>query len=93
MNYRIFIETDPASGTIQAVYLQVRTGKAVDVLEFGDGDALANYNRAGELLGIEILAPCGFQIFESIIKTEEPKQRKHTRKFVRGAVPQQMVAA
>lgn len=93
MSYRVTVETDPLSGTVQAVYLQIREGKASEVVEFGNGDAFANYNRAGELIGIEILAPCNIQVFERIIKTEKPEQRKNTRKFVRGAVPQQMVVA
>jgi hypothetical protein len=86
--YRVAISTDAATGELLAVYFQVRRGIATRVREFADGAALANYNRAGKLLGIELLGPCSVQVVDQIAKKDAA-----VKKFVRANSPRKMLVA
>ena len=85
--FKVSVETNNHTGEILAVYFQVRKGKAVEVQEFENGNAFANYGRKGELLGIELLAPCKLKVLDQIMKTEP-----QPRMFVRNAMPRKMLA-
>ncbi|MDX1968062.1 MAG: DUF2283 domain-containing protein [Planctomycetaceae bacterium] len=87
-SFDLSVSVDRTSGRIDAVYIQLREGKAVDVREFAHGDAFANYDHAGHLLGIELLAPCKVNVLNKITR-EIPQRdtRKQARQFIRSGVP------
>lgn len=85
--FRTTVQTDERSGRIMAVYLQFREGKATKVVEHADGNAFANYNRKGELLGIELLGPCRLSVLDRVAKS------KPVRDFVRRVTPREMALA
>ena len=87
LSFGVLVTTDKRSGRIMSVYLQIREGKAADVHEVSDGAAFANYNRRGELLGIELLAPCHISVLTKIAREASVKR------FIRNGIPQQMALA
>lgn len=84
-SFRVSVETENHTGRVMAVYFQIRKGKSSVTREYADGNAFADYNRRGELLGIELLAPCEAAVLDKIAK------KAPERRFVRGAVPQGML--
>lgn len=88
-NFRFDVEIDTDTGDILAAYFQVRTGKVHTVKEHAGGAVLANYNRKGELLGIEVIAPCRVSILDRIGRQDS----QATRKFFRNALPRELVEA
>jgi hypothetical protein len=87
-SFQLTVTNDKQTGEILAVYLRIRKGKVAKVRELEDGAVFANYGKKGELLGIEMLAPCRLSVLDRIAR-DEPA----TRKFVRGNVPRDMVLA
>ena len=57
-SFRVNIETGDQTGKVLAVYFQIRTGKTKVTKEYADGSVFADDDKNGELLGIEMLAPC-----------------------------------
>ena len=57
-SYSISIETQNQTGAVLAVYLTIRKGRTKVTREYAKGDVFADYDSQGQLLGIEILAPC-----------------------------------
>jgi hypothetical protein len=90
-SFGVEVCTERKTGEMLAVYFQVREGKAAQVKEFADGTVFANYARNGELLGIEMLAPCEIKVLDKIAASEDPKYRNQTRDFFRNSVPRNMV--
>lgn len=43
-------------------YLQIRSGKSWDTIEFKDGKVFGDYNREGKLIGIEFLQFCDVEV-------------------------------
>ena len=86
--FRVAVTTDAQTGDLMAVYFQVRRGKATKVREFEHGNALANYNHKGELLGIELLGPCHVKVVDRIAKKDATVKR-----FVRSSAPRRMLLA
>jgi len=86
-SFQVTVETDLRSGRIMAAYLRFRKGKAAKVVEFADGNAYANYDRKGELIGVELLAPCRLSVLTKIAVQPQVRQ------FVRRAIPRQMALA
>jgi len=67
----------------------VREGKVVETKEISDGLAFADYGADGKLLGIELLAPCGIDIFERL----SDKESEQVRQFLRHGVRKEMIFA
>lgn len=86
---RLEVAIDKETGKTLAVYFHIRNGKAAEVREIEDGVAYANYNRKGELLGVEILAPCRIAVLDRIAR-QEPSQ---IRRFLKDTIPRKMVAS
>ncbi len=84
-SFRISVETHDQTGKVVAVYFQVRKGKVKITKEYANGDAFADYDKRGHLLGIEILAPCRASVLDNIAKQKPEKQ------FVRNTIPQGML--
>ena len=82
--FSISVGTNKRTGEIMSVYFQIRKGKASEVREHCGGAAFANYNSKGELLGIELLAPCKPSVLTRL--SADP----NVKKFIRGGIPRQM---
>ena len=67
-SYSISIETQNQTGAVLAVYLSIRKGKTKVTREYANGDVFADYDSQGQLLGIEILAPCRAAVLDRIAK-------------------------
>lgn len=87
-SFQLTVTNDNRTGEILSVYLRIRKGKVDKVREIQDGAAFVNYGRKGELLGIEMLAPCRLSVIEKIAQSEPS-----TRQFIRKNVPPGMVLA
>ncbi len=87
-SFNISVAANVRTGDILSVYIRIRKGKAFEVKEFQNGAAFANYGKKGELLGIELLEPCKLSVLDKIPNTDPM-----AKKFVRKAIPRQMVAA
>jgi hypothetical protein len=93
MHYRVHIETESATGDVLAVYFQIRRGKSHECREFQDGAVFADYNKKGELLGVEMLAPCSVSIVDTIASNEPAALRQHAKRFLRNSGPRQLIMA
>src|SRR5205807_2776938 len=82
------VEVDE-TGKVEAVYFYIRPGKAAETREYAEGKALADYDRKGRLLGIELLAPCEATILDKISR----KEPAPIKKFLRGSIPREMALA
>jgi hypothetical protein len=87
--FRMEISYDETSGEPVAAYLRVRGGEVAQTKEISEGVAFADYDDAGQLLGVELLAPCGADVLDRVSENEpEPVQR-----FLRRGVRREMVYA
>ena len=86
-SFHVGVITETQTGRIISVYLRVRRGPAAKVRGLAGGAAFANYNRKGELLGVEILGPCTLRVLDSVANTAPE------REFIRKSIPRNMVAA
>jgi uncharacterized protein YuzE len=84
-SFSLRVENDDQTGEILAVYLQIRKGKSQRVKEYANGTAFADYSRNGDLLGIELLAPCEVKVLTRIA-TDEPAKR-----FIKNSTPRGML--
>jgi len=75
-------------GTLEAVYITVRDGKASKTSEVIEGIVLADYDSRGRLIGIEILAPVKLSKLTPLV---EQKRRKPFRDFVKTRAPNELV--
>lgn len=88
-NFRLEVSYHETTGEPVAAYLRVRDGKVAVTKEISEGVAFADYDDAGALLGVELLAPCGADVLDRVSEEEpEPVQR-----FLRRGVRQEMVLA
>jgi hypothetical protein len=85
--FEVSVETDKSTGAILAVYLRLRKGKSARVVELANGNAFADYNSRGKLLGIELLGPCRVTVLDKITR----KEPAAVRSFVQRAAPREMV--
>lgn len=85
--FNVIVTTNKRTGDLLAVYFQIRRGKAAKVREFEDGNAFANYNNKGELLGVELLGPCNVTVVDRIVLRREAD----VRKFIKRAAPMEML--
>lgn len=86
--FHVAVETNRDTGKIVAVYLRVRRGRVADTREHVPGALFADYNSRGELLGIEMLAPCKAAELRKVA-SDDPA----VKEFFRLATPRAMVAA
>jgi uncharacterized protein YuzE len=77
-------------GTLQAAYFRFKNGKVKKTMEVIEDTLLADYDKDGELLGIEVLAPVHLKVLAN--QVEQPR-RNSFRKFVRRSAPAALVYA
>ncbi len=51
------ISIDPVDKQILAVYVKIRDGEVFKTVEIAEGECLADEDKNGNLLGVEMLAP------------------------------------
>ena len=88
LSFELRVSVERETGRLLAAYLQVREGKADQVVEVAPGKAFANYRR-GKLLGIELLGPCEIEVLDEIAR-EEPDE---IREFFLRSPPRELVLA
>lgn len=87
--FNVNIETVTDTGELKAVYFRVRKGKVHETRELVIGTAYADYDRRGDLLGIELLGPCRVTVLDHHINREPAS----IRRFVKRSMPRQMAMA
>lgn len=92
-SFGVSVTTDDKSGELLSVYLKIRTGKVATTQEYADGAVFADYNRHGELVGIELLSPCKVTVVDQLAANESAEVRRRTKKFMRESCPRRMIAA
>jgi uncharacterized protein YuzE len=89
MMLKMDISLDKATGMLKAVYFKIRAGKASETREFDNGNAFADYDAKGQLLGVEVLGPCAVTVLDKISK----KEPKPVKSFLRNSIPAQMLSS
>jgi uncharacterized protein YuzE len=87
INFEVTISPDLTTGRILAVYFRIRRGKVAQTREFAEGNAFADYDRRGRLLGVEILGPCEVTVLNKITHGE----RAPVKQFLQNSIPRGMV--
>jgi len=93
LDFGILTTVDNATGELLAVYFRVRRGRVQETREFAEGAAFADYDRHGQLLGIELLSPCRVSIVDQLAANEPAELRQRTKRFMRENGPRFFVAA
>lgn len=91
LNLEVSVETDRKTGAVIAVYFQIRKGNVRKTRECEDGKAFADYNYKGELIGIELLAPCSVTVVDQLAEHEPLEIRKKAKRLMRESGPPAMV--
>lgn len=92
LDFGISIEVDNATGKTICVYFRVRRGKVHETREFADGAAFADYDKSGQLLGVELLSPCKVEIVDQLSANEPVALRSRAKRFMRENGPPSMIA-
>lgn len=90
-HFEVTIETEDATGDVLAVYFQIRKGRYDHVKTFSDGAAIADYDKHGYLLGVELLAPCKVSIVDEVAEEETQFVRSSVKQFMRKSGPRELV--
>jgi len=91
--FALTIDTEVDTGDVIAVYFQVRKGKYHHVEQFAGGAAIADYDKHGYLLGMELLAPCRVTIADQFAKNEPMAVRTEIKRFMKRSGPRELVLA
>lgn len=75
-------------GTLEAVYIRLMSNKVAKTREIQEDVLLADYDRNGNLVGLEILAPVKFSDLASLV--DKPRKTPFKR-FVTESAPSAMV--
>jgi uncharacterized protein YuzE len=81
MNFQVEVTVDHDTGSLLAAYFMIRNGKVHVTRELVDGKLLADYDKKGRLLGIEMLGPCSARVLDRIDVEDDVKT------FVKAMVP------
>ncbi len=90
-DFGLGVSHDTQTGEILAVYFRIRKGKAARVVEIADGKAFANYDKDGNLLGLELLEPCSVRALDKIASAEPVSSRNRVKQFFKKSAPREMV--
>jgi uncharacterized protein YuzE len=77
-------------GTVKAAYIRVRNATVARTEELLEDTLVADFDKAGHLIGFEILAPV--TLSELAAHVEKP-MRPSFRKFMRGSAPRKLISA
>ncbi|MBI3465449.1 MAG: hypothetical protein HY000_20695 [Planctomycetes bacterium] len=93
LHFRVTVETEDLTGDVLSVYFQIRKGRHDHAKEFADGAAIADYDKHGYLLGVELLAPCKTTIADEVAKNEPIAMRTGLKRFMKRSGPRELVTA
>jgi uncharacterized protein YuzE len=85
--FTLEVSVDEETGRLMACYLHVRKGEVAETKELDPGRAYADYNEAGQLIGVELLGPCAVSVLDRLAESED----EPVRRFVLGAAPRDLV--
>jgi hypothetical protein len=91
--FEVSVEVEDETGDVLAVYFRIRKGKSHESREFADGAAIADYDKRGWLLGIELLAPCSVTIVDKLAAGDPAEVRSAVKRFVKRTCPRDLIAA
>jgi uncharacterized protein YuzE len=86
---KLEISVDEKTGEIRAAYVQIRKGAVHETREVSEGTAFADYDRAGWLLGIELLGACEIAVLDKLAK----KEPRRIKRFLLGSPPRELVVS
>ena len=87
--FKVSVSTDESTGKLIAAYLYVRAGKSVETIEIEEDRAYADYDAAGQLIGVELLAPCHVKVLDRLTE----KESDEVREFLHSSPPRSLVLA
>jgi hypothetical protein len=87
--FKLEASIDEKTGRVVAVYFRIREGAVAETREIKEGDAFADYDADGLLLGIELLGPCEVQVLDAFAQ-HEPEA---TRRFLTGGMPRELIVS
>ena len=90
--FRVSLETDDDTGEAIAAYFQIRKGRQDHAQDFARGAVIADYNKQGHLLGLELLASCPVKIIDTVAQNESAAFRASIKRFMRQSGPRGLVA-
>ena len=93
LSFGVEVTVDAKTGRPISAYFQIRRGRVHETREFADGGAFADYDHAGDLLGIELLSPCRVAIVDQLAANEPDSVRRDTKRFMKNVGPRQLIAA
>lgn len=79
-----------SDGTLEAMYIRLREGTVARTEEIKEDVLLCDFDRRGNLLGIEILAPVKLSKLTQLVSRP---MRRPFRRFVGSAAPEELVEA
>jgi uncharacterized protein YuzE len=85
--FKANISLDEETGKLIAVYLRVREGATEETVELEEDAAYADYDADGQLLGVELLAPCAVEVLDKLTQSEPDD----VREFLHASPPRAMV--
>jgi uncharacterized protein YuzE len=77
-------------GTIEAAYIRFSHGPVAETREINGDVLLADFDKEGNLVGVEILAPVKISVLTELV---QPPKRAPFERFIREAAPQKLVKA
>jgi uncharacterized protein YuzE len=90
-NFAVATDTDNTTGEVLAVYFQIRKGRVHETREFAGGNAFADFDRQGQLLGVEFLGACNVSIIDRVAPKESLRLRRQAKQFMRKSGPPALV--
>jgi uncharacterized protein YuzE len=81
--FRLEVSYNDTTGEPVAAYLRIREGKVTETKEISEGVAFAYYGADGDLLGIELLAPCQMDVLDRVSEQEPESVQRCLRSGVR----------
>ena len=84
--FGVSIEVDKETGDCLAAYLSVRKGRFGVTKHYARGKVLADYDPAGTLLGVEMLAPFQVSVFDQLTESDQ-----NVKRFLKRSIPRQFI--
>ena len=77
----VTLSVNESTGKVEAAYIRLRPGVAHETREADEsGNAFADYDEGGVLLGIELLAPCSVRVLDKIAEGQ-PEPFRHPSRY------------
>jgi hypothetical protein len=91
-SFAVRVQAHPCTGKPLAACFHIQKGKAAEVRELADGTVLANYDRKGALLGVELLAPCKLSVLRKVSSEAPELIREAVKRLLTECAPVKLLA-